>query len=301
MRATIKQLPDSPLVFSDAMDDGSPIQVRIEKEGDGLHIDFTGTAGESDTNLNAPYAVTVAAVLYVLRVLSGKELTLNNGCLEPIRLTVPAQSLLCPSSGRAVAAGNVETSQRIVDVLHGALGLAAASQGTMNNISFGDSTFGYYETIAGGAGATADVDGASAVHTHMTNTRITDAEVLEDRFPVRVTRFCLRPDSGGAGLCRGGDGVVRELTAERELSFSLLTERRLRAPFGLAGGCAGKPGKNFVRDEEVGGRFCGTLAPGDTIRLETPGGGGYGTPADAGCPAVSPDFSSKSASRSGVS
>lgn len=277
MRRVIRQLPDEALEFSDSLDDGSLIRVRVEKEGgDGLHIDFTGTAGESDSNTNAPRAVAIAAVLYVMRVLSGRELPLNHGCLEPIRVTLRPRSLLCPSAGRAVAAGNVETAQRIVDVLLAALGLAAASQGTMNNLSFGDRSFGYYETIAGGSGATADFDGASAVHTHMTNTRITDAEVLEGRFPVRVVRFAVREGSGGAGQRRGGDGVIRELTAKQALTLSLITERRALAPFGLAGGLPGKPGRNLVRGDEVGGRFAGPLAPGDTVRIETPGGGGYG-------------------------
>lgn len=282
MRASIERLPDEALTFSDSMDDESVIRVRLQKESGGLHIDFSGTSAESEGNTNAPRAVTVAAVLYVLRVLSGRTLPLNHGCLEPIRLTIPAGSLLCPSAGRAVAAGNVETAQRIVDVLLGALGLAAASQGTMNNLSFGDESFGYYETISGGAGATPNSSGASGVHTHMTNTRITDAEVLEERFPVRVECFSLRKGSGGPGRHRGGDGVIRELTAQKELRFSLITDRRRLTPFGLEGGSSGQPGRNFLRGEEIPGRFSGILSAGDTIRIETPGGGGYGTGSGSG-------------------
>jgi 5-oxoprolinase (ATP-hydrolysing) len=180
-----------------------------------------------------------------------------------------------------VVAGNVETSQRVVDVLLGALGVLAACQGTMNNLTFGDASFGYYETIAGGAGAGPDHDGQSGVHTHMTNTRITDPEVLEARFPVRLRRFGLRPGSGGAGRHRGGDGVVREIEALSPLRVSILSERRETAPFGLAGGEPGAPGRNLQLRQghsprELAGRVELELKPGERVRIETPGGGGYG-------------------------
>jgi len=276
VRSAIAQLPDGSRAFTDAMDDGSAVCVRIDVAGDHMTIDFAGTAPQSDGNLNAPRAVTVAAVLYVLRTLVAEPIPLNSGCLRAVTLHVPDGSMLSPGPQAAVVAGNVETSQRIVDVLLGALGKLAACQGTMNNLTFGDAHFGYYETIAGGAGAGADFDGASGVHTHMTNTRITDPEVLETRFPVRLWRFALRHGSGGAGRRRGGDGVVRELEALAPLSASLLCERRIRAPFGLAGGQDGMPGKNLVNGRVVPGRAEIALETGDRIRIETPGGGGYG-------------------------
>jgi 5-oxoprolinase (ATP-hydrolysing) len=282
--AEIARLPDGEHRFTDALDDGTPIAVSIRIRGDRMEIDFAGTGAEqAGSNLNAPRAVTVAAVLYVLRCLVGAPIPLNSGCLRPVTLHVPPGSILAPSPGRAVAAGNVETSQRVVDVLLAALGLAAASQGTMNNLTFGDERFGYYETIAGGAGATPRAPGASGVHTHMTNTRITDPEVLESRFPVRLIRLALRPGSGGAGRHRGGDGVVRELEVRAPLEVSILSERRTRAPFGLAGGKPGARGRNLHNERELGGRARFRAVPGDRIRIETPGGGGHG-PADQGPP-----------------
>ncbi|HEY8427881.1 MAG TPA: hydantoinase B/oxoprolinase family protein, partial [Sandaracinaceae bacterium] len=207
----IEALPDGEHAFEDALDDGTPVRVRVTVRGRRMEIDFAGTGAELEgSNLNAPRAVTMAAVIYVLRALVGAPIPLNAGCLAPVRVRIPPRSLLDPSPGRAVAGGNVETSQRVVDVLLGALGVAAASQGTMNNVTFGDGTFGYYETLAGGAGALEGRDGACCVHTHMTNSRITDPEVLEDRFPVRLVRFERRRGSGGSGRWRGGDGVIRE-------------------------------------------------------------------------------------------
>lgn len=277
----IGALPDGVYRFEDALDDGSAIRVRIVVCGGRMEVDFAGTAGERlDGNLNAPRAVTVAALIYVLRSLVRAPIPLNSGCLAPVTLSIPEGSLLDPSPERAVAGGNVETSQRVVDVLLGALGRAAASQGTMNNVTFGDDTFGYYETVAGGAGAGPGFHGASGVHTHMTNSRITDPEVLEDRFPVRLHRFCLRPSSGGAGRWRGGDGVIREIEALAPLRFSILSERRVKAPFGLAGGGDGARGVNthIASDGEraLGGCAVVDLAPGERFRVETPGGGGYG-------------------------
>ncbi len=273
----IEALPDGAHAFEDALDDGARVAVRIEVDGRRMRVDFTGSAPElTEANLNAPRAVTVAALLYVLRSMVGAPIPLNGGCLRPVSLTIPPGSLLDPSPERAVAGGNVETSQRVVDVLLGALGLAAASQGTMNNVTFGDAHFGYYETVAGGAGAGPGFDGASCVHTHMTNSRITDPEILEDRFPVRLVRFARRHGSGGGGRWEGGDGVIREIEALAPLSFSILSERRARAPFGLAGGEDGAKGRNLAGEEPLGGRAVVELSPGQRIRLETPGGGGYG-------------------------
>ncbi len=283
--AEIALLPDGTHEFEDALDDGTPIRVALRVSGEHMQIDFTGTGPEIDGNLNAPRAVTVAAVFYVLRTLVGggagrAEIPLNSGCLRPVDLVIPRHSALSPGPECAVAGGNVETSQRIVDVLFGALGKAAASQGTMNNLTFGTDRFGYYETIAGGAGATPDARGASGVHTHMTNTRITDPEVLEAAYPVRLREFSLRRGSGGDGRHRGGDGLVREFELLEPMRISILSERRVRRPFGLAGGKPGAAGRNLHNDRDVGGRASFEAKSGDRIRIETPGGGGYGPPAE---------------------
>jgi 5-oxoprolinase (ATP-hydrolysing) len=277
----IRRVGDGSFAFADALDDGTPVCVRLEIAGDRLRVDFAGTGPAVAGNLNAPRAVTQAAVLYALRALVAERIPLNAGCLFPVEIRIPPRSLLDPPPGAAVVGGNVETSQRIVDVLLGALGRAAASQGTMNNLSFGDARFGYYETIGGGAGAGPGFDGASGVHTHMTNTRITDAEVLETRYPVRLERFALRRGSGGAGVHRGGDGVVRAFRFLAPVEASVLSERRVRRPFGLAGGEPGLAGRNRVlradgRVEELPGRAQVRLGAGDGIVIETPGGGGYG-------------------------
>jgi 5-oxoprolinase (ATP-hydrolysing) len=277
----IARLPDGTRRFEDQLDDGTPVCVAIEVAGERMRIDFAGTGSAVPGNLNAPRAVVQAAVLYVLRSLVAERIPLNGGCLEPVEIRVPPGSLLDPPRGAAVVGGNVETSQRVVDVLLGALGLAAASQGTMNNVTFGDASFGYYETIGGGAGAGPDWDGASGVHTHMTNTRITDPEVLESRYPVRLVAFARRPGSGGAGAHRGGDGLVRRYRFLAPVTASWLTERRTVAPWGLAGGGAAQPGRNLVvrsgrLPEALGSRGSVELAPGDELVIETPGGGGYG-------------------------
>jgi 5-oxoprolinase (ATP-hydrolysing) len=276
--AEIRRLPGGRHTFRDALDDGTPICVAITVQGDRMHIDFSGTGAQVDGNLNAPRAVTVAAVIYVLRTLVGTPIPLNSGCLRHVSLHIPPGCVLDPDPGRAVCGGNVETSQRVVDVLLGALGVAAASQGTMNNLTFGTAQFGYYETIAGGAGATARAPGASGVHTHMTNTRITDPEVLESRFPVRLLGFSLRRGSGGAGRHRGGDGVVRSFEVLSPMRVSLLTERRLRPPFGMRGGQPGQPGRNLHNGRPLPGKVSFDAAPGDRICIETPGGGGFGAP-----------------------
>ncbi len=282
VRRALARLPQGTRVFADALDDGTPIKVAVTLDGQGAAVDFTGTGPESPGNLNAPPAVVRSAVIYVLRCLVAERIPLNEGCLDPVRIHIPQGCILNPSPGRAVAGGNVETSQRVVDVLLGALGLAAASQGTMNNVTFGDGTFGYYETLAGGAGAGPDFHGASAIHTHMTNTRITDPEVLETRYPVQLERFEIRKGSGGSGHWRGGDGLIRQYRFLKPVDVSLLTQRRVQAPFGMEGGESGAQGKN-LRLTAVGGRaeLPGATSyaaeAGEGLIIETPGGGGWGT------------------------
>jgi len=278
VRRAIARLPDGDHRFEDTLDGGARIAVSVNVRGSEMHIDFSGTDPELASNLNAPRAVTTAAVIYFLRSLVDTPIPLNAGCLTPVTLFVPEGCLLAPRPGAAVVGGNVETSQRVVDVLLGAVGAAAASQGTMNNLSFGNESFGYYETLAGGAGGGPGFAGASCVHTHMTNTRITDTEVLETHYPVRVVEFSRRRGSGGKGLYNGGDGLIRELEFLAPVQVSLLTERRLRAPFGLAGGGAGQSGQNLLNGTPIPGAVQRALAPGDRLRIETPGGGGYGTP-----------------------
>ena len=284
----IARLGDGERCFTDCLDDGTPIRVRLQVQGGRMRVDFTGTGPAVPGNLNTPRAVVEAAVLYVLRCLVAERIPLNGGCLDPVEIRIPKGSILDPPAGAAVVGGNVETSQRVVDVLLGAVGRVAASQGTMNNLAFGDEHFGYYETIGGGAGAGDGFPGASGVHTHMTNTRITDPEVLETRAPVVLRRFAIRRGSGGDGRYRGGDGLVRELLFTAPVRVSLLTERRTTAPYGLAGGKPGRPGVNRLvradgRRERLPGHVQLDLAAGDRLIVETPGGGGYGVPdADAG-------------------
>ena len=265
--AAIGAMPDGARRFRDELDDGTPIAVEARVSGDRLTLDFAGTGPRVDGNLNAPRAVTVAAVIYVLRLLVGEPIPLSSGCLRPVELSIPPESLLSPGPQSAVAGGNVETSQRIVDVLLAALGLAAASQGTMNNLSFGTERWGYYETLGGGCGATRRRFGASAVHSHMTNTRITDPEVLEARYPVVVSRFEVRRGSGGDGQHRGGDGLIRVIEAREPLRVSILSERRARGAFGLEGGARGAPGSNRVirsdgTEDRLGGKADVRLAVG---------------------------------------
>jgi 5-oxoprolinase (ATP-hydrolysing) len=220
-------------------------------------------------------------VLYVLRCLVGSDIPLNDGCLKPIRLVIPPGTFLSPHPGAAVVAGNTETSQAVVNALFGAVGAVACSQATMNNFTFGDATRQYYETICGGAGAGSGFEGVSAVHTHMTNTRMTDPEVLELRYPVRLEAFTIRRGSGGAGRWRGGDGAVRRIRFLEPMTAVIVSSRRNIAPFGLDGGADGCCGRQWV-ERSAGGRdpLTGTdrteLAPGDVFVIETPGGGGYG-------------------------
>ena len=231
--------------FEYAMDNGAVVRVAIrsDKRNRAATIDFSGTSPQQANNFNAPLAVTRAAVLYVFRTLVDDDIPMNAGCLKPLHLIAPAGSMLNPRYPAAVVAGNVETSQVVTDCLYGALGVLAASQGTMNNFTFGDGERQYYETIAGGAGAGPDFDGADAVQTHMTNSRLTDPEVLEWRFPVRLEEFRIRRASGGRGAHKGGDGVERRIRFLQSMAAVLLANHRKIAPFGVAGGesCAHRP------------------------------------------------------------
>lgn len=269
--------------FDAPMDNGAVIRVAVAPDPTrrSVRIDFTGTSPQQHNNFNAPLAITRAATLYVFRTLVEDNIPLNEGCLKPIEIIVPEGSLLNPARGAAVVAGNVETSQAIVDALYGALGALAASQGTMNNFTFGDETRQYYETICGGSGAGPGFDGASVVQTHMTNSRLTDPEVLETRFPVLVERFSVRRGSGGQGTFKGGDGAVRRVQFREPMQAAILSNRRAIAPFGLEGGAAGKPGINRVERangaiETLSATDKTDMQAGDVFVIETPGGGGFG-------------------------
>ena len=269
--------------FSYPLDDGSVIQVAIaiDKSTRSAKINFTGTSPQLTSNFNAPAAVCKAAVLYVFRTLVNDDIPLNAGCLKPLEIIIPEGCLLNPRYPAAVVAGNVETSQGITDALYGALGVMAASQGTMNNFTFGNGRYQYYETICGGSGSGADFDGTDAVQTHMTNSRLTDPEVLEWRFPVLLESFGIRPNSGGNGHHRGGNGVIRRLRFLEPMTAAILSGRRLVPPFGLQGGEAGAVGRNSVQRsggtiEELGSTAIVEMQAEDVFVIETPGGGGYG-------------------------
>ncbi len=271
--------------FRYAMDDGSVIAVRIaiDKAARRARIDFTGTSPQQDSNFNAPSAVCKAAVLYVFRTLVADDIPMNAGCLKPLEVIIPEGSMLAPHYPAAVVAGNVETSQCVTDALYGALGVMAGAQGTMNNLTFGNDRHQYYETICGGSGAGPDFDGTDAVHTHMTNSRLTDVEVLEWRFPVLVESFAIRRGSGGRGRHRGGDGVVRRIRFREAMTAAILSGHRRVPPYGAAGGEAGAVGRNYVLRADgtrvdLGGTGRVEMAPGDVFVVETPGGGGYGPP-----------------------
>ncbi|MEN8219886.1 MAG: hydantoinase B/oxoprolinase family protein [Pseudomonadota bacterium] len=267
--------------FRYELDDGTAIQVKITIEQDSAIIDFSGTSPQQESNFNAPVSVCKAAVLYVFRTLVQDEIPMNAGCLKPLQIIIPKGCLLNPTYPAAVVAGNVETSQCITDALYGALGVMAASQGTMNNLTFGNEKFQYYETICGGSGAGADFHGTSAVQTHMTNSRLTDPEVLEWRFPVLLESFAIRKGSGGEGRYRGGDGVVRRIRFQKAMTASILSGHRRVPPYGMAGGEAGQTGINWVQrvdgtKEDLAGTGSVEMQAGDVFVIETPGGGGYG-------------------------
>jgi 5-oxoprolinase (ATP-hydrolysing) len=271
--------------FTYAMDNGAEVKVaiRVDRAARSAVFDFTGTSPQRPDNFNAPRAIARAASLYVVRTLMDDDIPLNDGCLRPVELILPERSMLSPEYPAAVVAGNVETSQVVTDALFAATGRLAPSQGTMNNFTFGNARHQYYETIAGGSGAGPDHDGTDAVQTHMTNSRLTDPEILETRLPVRLDRFAIRRGSGGRGAHKGGDGVVREITFLEPMRANILANRRRIAPRGLAGGGDALPGRNWVERadgtiEELTATAKADMAPGDRFIIETPGGGGFGEP-----------------------
>jgi 5-oxoprolinase (ATP-hydrolysing) len=288
VRVALEQFGERRYEAEETLDDGSPLRVAIELARGGGLIDFTGSAPVHPGNMNATPAVVRSAVLYVLRLLVPGELPLNEGLLRTVQIRLPEGMLnprfdVDPARSPAVVGGNVETSQRLVDTLIKALGIAACSQGTMNNVVFGNSRFGYYETVCGGSGAVQGHPGASAVHTHMTNTAITDPELLEHRYPVRLERFAVRSGSGGSGEFRGGDGVTRELLFLEPMSLSILSQHRCVEPFGLEGGGPGRCGEQLLQRADgttlgLAGVDACEVEPGDRLILSTPGGGGWGRP-----------------------
>ena len=282
VRRAIEVLRDGEFTYE--MDQGAAIKVKItiDRSTRAAVINFTGTSPQQANNFNAPAAVTLAAVIYVFRTLVNDDIPLNAGCLKPLTVIIPAGSMLNPRYPAAVVAGNVETSQYVTDALYGALGVMAAAQGTMNNFTFGNEEYQYYETIAGGSGAGDGFDGTDCVQTHMTNTRLTDPEVLEWRFPVLLESFHIRHGSGGRGRYRGGDGAVRRVRFLETMNAAILSSHRRIPPYGLAGGEPGQVGRNSVERadgtvESLGGCAETMMRSGDVFVIETPGGGGYGT------------------------
>jgi N-methylhydantoinase B len=281
VRKVIEVLKDGSFTYE--MDNGSKIKVSvtIDKHKRQAKIDFTGTSLQQLNNFNAPSAICKAAVLYVFRTLVKDNIPLNAGCLKPLEIIIPKGSMLNPEYPAAVVAGNVETSQAITDSLYGALGIKAGSQGTMNNFTFGNEKYQYYETICGGSGAGINYHGTDAVHNNMTNSRLTDPEVLEMVFPVVIEEFSIRENSGGKGLFNGGNGVVRKIKFLEEMTAGILSQKRVIPPFGLAGGEDGKLGNNYIKRkdnkiERLPSSATVTMEIGDIFIIETPGGGGYG-------------------------
>ncbi len=284
-RQALRSFASGVYSFSDTFDNGAPVQLKLTIQDDHLTVDFTGSAPVQPNSLNANEAIVKSALLYCLRCLIGENIPMNAGMFAPVELILPEGMLNPPrrenpAEQAAVVAGNVEVSQKVTDVILGALGVASASQGTMNNFVFGNDNFGYYETIGGGVGATQGYDGESAIHSHMTNTRITDVEILEARFPVRVHQFGIRQVSGGQGKFKGGNGIVRELEFLEPVEVSLLTQRRNKGAFGLNGGKEGKAGENFLYTDGNYKKLEGleqlSLKKGERILMKTPGGGGFG-------------------------
>jgi N-methylhydantoinase B len=288
---SLASIPNGEYEFEDYLDDDGhgqfniPVRVRVSVRNDGVEVDFSGTAEQVDGNLNCPMPVTAAAVFYVFRCLMPEHTPACHGAMQGVSITAPSGCLVNAISPAAVAAGNVETSSRIVDVVCGALAqalpsqLAAASQGTMNNLAMGrrgEQGWDYYETLAGGMGAAHDGNGRSARHSHMTNTLNTPVEVLELNYPLRITRYSIRQNSGGAGEFRGGDGVVRQYRFLQDAEVSLLTERRKHPPWGLQGGSPGQCGRNELDGQVLPGKTRFIAVEGQTLTIMTPGGGGYG-------------------------
>jgi N-methylhydantoinase B len=283
VRASLERFPDGRWEAEDAVESlhgELPIRCAVTVRGDEIELDFAGTAPQHDGNLNCPLSVTRSACYYVVRCLTEPDLPASGGAFAPVRVTAPEGCLVNARPPAAVVAGNTETSSRIVDVAFRALGQAVAvpaqGQGTMNNVAFGNERFTYYETIGGGQGACPDADGPSGVHVAMSNTLSTPVEALELQYPLRVERWELRRGSGGGGAHRGGDGVVRELRALEPMRVSILSERRSRAPQGERGGGAGAPGRNLLDGEELPAKVTRQLEAGALLRIETPGGGGWG-------------------------
>lgn len=278
MRACLRELPDGVYEAFDFLETPAGdlvLKLKATVSGDELELDFTESANQYEGNLNCPGAVTQSACFFAVRVLTDPDIPASSGAFKPIKVKTRVGSLLNAQPPAAVVAGNVETSSRVADVVLAAFG-RAQGQGTMNNVTLGNANFTYYETTGGGQGACPDADGPSAVHVAMSNTLNTPIEALELEFPVRVRSYAIRRGSGGSGLFRGGDGVIRELEALTEMEFSLLSDRRQHPPRGANGGSAGKCGRNLLNGEEIPAKTTGQLRPGQTLRIETPGGGGYG-------------------------
>jgi N-methylhydantoinase B len=281
-RACLEELEDGAREAIDvleAAEDDLELKLTATVDGDELVLDFSGSADQYDGNLNCPLAVTRSACLFAVRVLTDPDIPPSAGAYRPITVTAPEGSLLNARSPAAVAGGNVETSSRVADLVLRAFG-RAVGQGTMNNLTLGTEDWTYYETLGGGQGACPDADGPSGVHVAMSNTLNTPVEALELEFPLRVTEYSVRRDSGGDGAHRGGDGVIREVEALQDMTYSLLTERRRHSPPGADGGGDGAPGRNLVGDHEVEPKASGTLRAGERLRIETPGGGGHGPAGD---------------------
>jgi N-methylhydantoinase B len=279
-RARIADIEDGTREARDVLEAAAgdlELQLTATVEGDSIALDFTGSAAQHEGNLNCPLAVTLSACYFAVRVLADPDVPPCAGAYRPVSVTAPAGSLLNARPPAAVAAGNVETSSRVADLVLAAFG-RALGQGTMNNVTLGNDRFTYYETIAGGQGACPDADGPSAVHVAMSNTLNTPVEALELEFPLRAVTYAVRRGSGGAGRHRGGDGVIRELEALEPMSYSVIAERRRHRPKGAGGGEPGAPGRTLLNGEELAPKASGDLQPGDRLRFETPGGGGDGAP-----------------------